>query len=267
MGSARLEVVAFGWHNLNPLTWLGSEAAKLAADAWTAAMTGLWSAALWLMEFVFSLIDAFTTPDLTAAGPLGGVLPTTLWLAGMVAGITFFLQIGAALARRDGQSLGRVLVGTAQFGLVWAGYLTVAAATVLAAGGLTKGILHSLLGIDSFAQFGVDASWPRSIDDAVVATVLGVLALLLVIPGAFLHLVIMLVRASALILLAATSPISAAGLFAEASKGWFWKTLRWFIACVLILPLSALVLGIGTKLTAGVVSGIGIRRSPTSAPR
>ncbi len=257
MASPRVEVVAFPRLNLNPLSWLGSEAGKVAADAWTAAMTGLWSAGMWLLEFAFHVIDAFTTPDLSASGPLGAVLPTTLWLAVFTAGMAFFLQIGAALIRRDGQSLGRVLAGIAQFGLVWAGYLTVAAAAVVAAGALTKGILHALLGVDSFAQFGVDASWPRKVDDAVVATVLGVLAMLLVIPGAFFHLVIMLTRSAGLIVLAATSPISAAGLLADVSKGWFWKTLRWFLACVLIQPLAALVLGIGHQLTAGVVSGVG----------
>ena len=254
---ARPVALAFGWHDLSPLSWLGSAVGRVAADGWTAAMTGLWSASLWLLQLVFGLIDAFTTPDLSAQGPLGAVLPTTLWLAAGVAAITLFLQIGAALVRRDGQSIGRVLLGIVQFGLVWAAYITVAAAVVVAAGGLAKGLLHSLLGIDSFAQFSIAASWPRKVDDAVVATVLGVVALFLLLPGCFFHLVIMLVRAAGLILLAATSPISAAGLLADATKTWFWKTLRWFIACALILPLAALVLGIGVKLTAGVVSGAG----------
>lgn len=250
-------VVAFSWGQVNPLSWLGDAAARVAADAWTAAMTSVWSAGLWLLEFVFKLLDAFTTPDLSAGGPLGAVLPTTLWLAAAVAGITFFVQIGTALIRRDGQSIGRVLLGTVQFGLVWVGYLGVAAAIVVAAGGLAKGLLHSLLGIDTFAQFGVDASWPRTVSDAVVATVLGLVSFFLLLPASFAYLVIMLVRAAGLIVLAATAPVSAAGLFADATKVWFWKTLRWFLAGALSLPLAALVLGIGHRLTAGVVGGAG----------
>ena len=250
-------VVAFSWGQLNPLSWLGDAAARVAADAWTAAMTSVWSAGLWLLEFVFKLLDAFTTPDLSAGGPLGAVLPTTLWLAAAVAGITFFVQIGTALLRRDGQSIGRVLIGTVQFGLVWVGYLGVAAAIVVAAGGLANGLLHSLLGIDTFAQFGVDASWPRTVSDAVVATVLGLVSFFLLLPASFAYLVIMLGRAAGLIVLAATAPVSAAGLLADATKSWFWKTLRWFLAGALSLPLAALVLGIGHRLTAGVVGGAG----------
>ena len=70
---ARPVVLAFGWHDLSPLSWLGSAVGRVAADGWTAAMTGLWSASLWLLQLVFGLIDAFTTPDLSAQGPLGAV--------------------------------------------------------------------------------------------------------------------------------------------------------------------------------------------------
>ena len=79
-------------------------------------MTGLWSAALWLLQLAFKIIDAFTTPDLSASGPMGAVLPTTLWIGAAVAVIMMFVQLTLALVRRDGQSLGRVLLGIGQFG-------------------------------------------------------------------------------------------------------------------------------------------------------
>ena len=110
---------------------------------------------------------------------------------------------------------------------------------------------------NSFSGINLSASWPRNVNDVVVATVLGVLSLLLVIPAAFFYLIIMFVREAALIILVATAPISAAGLLADASKVWFWKSLRWFIACLLISPTAALVLGIGVQVSAGVVSGEG----------
>ena len=162
-----------------------------------------------------------------------------------------------ALIRRDGQSLGRVLLGIAQFGAVWLAYVGVAAGIVTAAAGLTHGILAATLHVDTFSGINLSASWPRNVDDVVVATVLGILSLLLVIPAAFFYLVIMFVREAALIILLATAPISAAGLLADASKVWFWKSLRWFIACALISPTGALVLGIGMQVSAGVVSGAG----------
>jgi len=67
----------------------------------------------------------------------------------------------------------------------------------------------------------------------------------------------MLVRAGALMVIQATSPISAAGLLSEGTRSWFWKSLRWFLAALMIGPLAALVLGIGKKLTDGVLSGAG----------
>ena len=76
----------------------------------------------------------------------------------------------------------------------------------------------------------------------------------MVIPAAFFYVLIMLVREAALIILVATAPISAGGLVTDVGKVWFWKTLRWFFSCLLISPMAALVLGIGVKLSEGVIN-------------
>ena len=140
----------------------------------------------------------------------------------------------------------------AQFGLVWAAYLGVAAGLVAAAQALTSGILRSMLGVSSLGQVDLSTNLPTSIADAALATVLGVLSLLVVIPAGFFLMLIMLVREAALILLVATSPISAAGLVSDTGKTWFWKTLRWFFSCLLIEPVAALILGLAVKLSQGV---------------
>src|SRR3954468_11037660 len=243
--------------DINPISWLGDAASAAVADAWKAAMIGLWSAGLWLLTLAFEVIDAFTTPDLTAQGPMGAVLPTTLWIGASVAATMIFVQLTVALIRRDGQSLGRVLLGVGQFGLVWVGYLGVAGGPVPAAAGLSRGILQAMLDVDSLSAFDPSSSWPREVVDTTVATVLGLSSLLLLIPASFFYLVIMFVREAALIILAATTPISAGGLVSDSTRTWFWKSLRWFISCLLISPTAALVLGIGVKLSAGVVAGNG----------
>src|SRR4051812_45707554 len=243
--------------DLNPISWLGDAASAAVADAWKAAMIGLWSAGLWLLTLAFKIIDAFATPDLSADGPMGAVLPTTLWIGASVAGTMIFVQLTVALVRRDGRSLGRVLLGVGQFGVVWLGYLGVAGAMVAAAAGLSRGILQALLDIDSLSAFDPSSSWPREVVDTTVATVLGLSSLLLLIPASFFYLVIMFVREAALIILAATAPISAGGLVSDSTRTWFWKSLRWFVSCLLISPTAALVLGIGVKLSAGVVAGNG----------
>lgn len=254
-GDPAVTVVAFP--SLNPLHWLGSAAVGAAADGWKNAMIGLWSAGLWVLQLAFKVIDAFTVPDVSPNGPLAGALPTTLWLGLTVAALVMTTQLVVALVRRDGQSLGRILIGMGQFGVVWVCYLTVAALLIVAAGALTRGILSSMLHVGSWAQYSVSDSWPRSIDDAVAASVLGLCSLFMLIPASFGYLMVMLVREAALVVLLATAPISAGGLLNDTTKTWFWKTLRWFIASLLIAPAAALILGIGVQLSNGVVQGAG----------
>ena len=241
----------------NPLSWLGDQAGMVVADVWKAAMTGLWSAALWLLQLAFRTIDAFTTPDLSAGGPIGPALPMIGWLAASTVGIMFLVQLALVVVRRDGKSLGQLLLGTVQFGAVWVSYLAVAGVLVLAAGGLAHGILQSMLHIGGFSMLDVSQSWPRRISDVTAATVLGISGLLLVIPAAFLYLIVMVVREVAIILLVATAPISAAGLVSEVSKVWFWKTLRWFLSALLIAPVAALIIGLGVQIAHGVIDGHG----------
>ena len=250
-------VVAIGWADLNPLKWLGKGAAAVATDAWKGAMTAVWSAGLWVLDLAFKIIDAFTTPDLSTGGPLAAVLPYTFAVGAALALLMAFVQIGLAAVQRDGRSLARVLVGVAQFWAVWIGYITVAALLVTATAGLTKGLLQGLLHVDAFSGFSNSGSWPRRVDDTVVVTVLGFCTIFLIFPAAIAYVLIMLVREAALMLLTATAPISAAGLLSEGTRAWFWKTLRWFFASLMIAPLAALVLGIGVKITQGTVAGAG----------
>jgi type IV secretion system protein TrbL len=247
----------FSWGDPNPLHWLGDAATEAVGQTWTAAMVAAWSSGLWILGLAFRLVDAFTSPDLTASGPMRAVYPYTFGLGLVVALVMAFAQIGAAAFKRDGQSVARVLVGVVQFAAVWVGYVGVAAALVSAASGLTHGLLHALLGIDGFAGYRPGADWPRDVTDTTTATVLGICAWLLIWPASIAYLLIMLVREAALLLLAATSPIAAGGLMSEMGRTWFWRSLRWFLAAVLIAPLAALVLGVGEKISEGVVSGAG----------
>ncbi|HEX8093485.1 hypothetical protein [Jatrophihabitans sp.] len=257
-GCARLPcrgqtVEAFGVGDANPLKWLGSAASAAVGDVWLTSMTGLWSAALWLLKLSFQVIDAFATPDLSATGPIGSVLPTTLWFGATLAVIMMFVQLTVALVRRDGQSMGRVLIGIAQFGVVWVGYLGLAAGFVAAAAGLQHAILAQMLHAQDLSHVDLSESFPDKVGDITLATVLGVLGLLIVIPAAFFYLLIMFVREAALLILVGTAPISAGGLVSETGKVWFWKTLRWFFSCLLISPMAALLLGVGVKLSTGVI--------------
>ena len=252
-------VPAFGIDlgKFSPMQWLGDAAVVATADGWKGAMVALWSASMWALAVAFRIIDAFSDPDLSATGPLRAILPYTFAIGGFVAVLMVMLQLGAVAWKRDGQSLARVLIGTAQFGAVWTMGLTGASAITAACAGLTKALLRALLNVDSFAAVASSFSGPREVTDTVAATVLGITGLLVVLPAALGYVFIQLARCAALMILATTSAISAGGLTSEIGRTWFWKSMRWFISASLISPLAALVLGIGVKISQGVVSGTG----------
>ena len=241
----------------NPFDYLGSAAGKVAADAWTSACLGIFNAGLWLLKVALTIVDFFTTPDLSEDGPAREVYATTFWLAVTLMVMLTVAQLGAAAFRRDGKSMAQVLVGTGQFLMVWIGWLAYGAAVIAACGGLTKALMSRLLHIEEWNQFeplGTQLS-PQDITDGTVATVLAILGLVMVL-AAIGHILVMLTRAGALVILAATTPISAAGLSTEFGRSWFWKSFRWFHAAALTPVLMVLVLGIGVQLTAGVATGI-----------
>ncbi|MEO7287593.1 MAG: hypothetical protein ABI140_11775 [Jatrophihabitantaceae bacterium] len=222
-----------------------------------ALFLALWRAAIYLLQIAFKLIDLFTTPDVSGSGPLITVLPYTMFLGLGLVLILFVAQLGIAAWRRDGQQLGLAVVGLGQFLLVWAGFLGLGAVLVASMSGLTHGLLEGTLGIGGFSDYSLTKGLFRDTTDAGVAVLLGVLGLILLVPAALAYIVIMLVREAGLLVLVATTPLSAAGLVADFSKTWFWKSLRAFFACLLVAPGSALVLGIGEQISKGVVQGAG----------
>ncbi|TKJ21207.1 hypothetical protein A6V29_07825 [Blastococcus sp. CCUG 61487] len=240
---------------INPFCAVGEAAGAVVEDVWVNAMLSLWEAGLWLLGLAFSVIDALATPDLSAGGPLAAVYPVTFGIGATVAAMMAMVQLGIAAVRRDGQTLGRLMIGLLQFGLVWASYVGVAALLVTGVSGLTTALLRSLLDIDTMAAFDPSISVSRDLVDGTVATVLGVSSIFLLVPASVGYLLLMLVREAALIVLAATSAISAGGLLAQTSSTWFWRSLRWFLAALLVAPVAVLVLGVGVTITEGILTG------------
>ena len=244
------------WDYVNPFTYLGNAAGKIVADGWTAAMLGIWNAGLWLLKLVLGIEDDFLVPDLSDTGPMSGVYRYTFWVAAASVLAVLMVQVGIAAFRRDGASAARVLVGSAQFAGVWVAWVGYAVAVLAAAGGLTRALMEALLHVDAMDAW---APWTgfstADITDGTVATVLGVLGIFLVF-AAFGHLLVLLARGAALLVLAATNPIAAAGLAWEGGRSWFWKAFRWFHAAAFTPVVMMLMLGLGVQVTSGVaVSG------------
>lgn len=243
--------------DFNPLKYLGDVIVGSVADALTTVMLMFWQAGLWATRWVFGVVGALSTPDLSETGPLRSILATTLWISFTLAMILMFAQLIVALVRRDGQSIGRLFLGVLQYGVVWAAFLGCAAGMVAAAAGLEHGILRATLGVDVLSAYDLVPDIPRKAINATTATILGITSTLLLIPGCFFALLIGLTRAAALIILVAVMPITASGLLSEATRPIFWKSFRWFVAGVLIPPTTALVLGIGAQVSNGVIAGAG----------
>lgn len=255
MSAVTAVVPADGWGDLlNPFTHLGNAAGKVVADAWTTAMLAFWNAGLWLLQLVLGFLDTLLTPDLRESGPMGSTYRLTFWVAATLVVVLLAAQAGLAAFRRDGASVGRLFVGAGQFLMVWAGWVSYVVALVYACSALTKAVMRATLGVDSWAAW---QPWGKveveDLSDATLATVLGVMGCFLVL-AAIGHLVVMLTRGAALVILAATAPIAAAGLVWQVGQPWFWKSVRWTHAAALTPPLMALVVGVGTKLTTAVVT-------------
>ena len=241
---------------LDPFGYLAGAAGKVVADGWTAAMLGLWNAGLWAMRLVLNIMDAFLTPDLSEDGPGAEIYRTTFWIAGGLVLVMVMIQLGVAAIRRDGKGLATVLVGGAQFTIVWAAWVAYGVAVIAACGGLTRALMGSLLKVTSWSAWQPWAPFTTAdIVDGTVATVLGLMGMLLWL-AAIGHLLVMLTRGGALMVLSVTTPISAAGLVSDAGRSWFWKSLRWFHAAALTPVLMVLVLGIGIQMTTGVANGL-----------
>lgn len=243
---------------VNPFGVLAEGATKVVADGWTALMLTFWNAGLWVLRLILTFLDAFTTPDVSEAGPAAEVYRFTFWTAGALCVLLMLVQLGVAAARRDGGALARVAIGFGQFAIVWAGWIAYASALIAACGGLTVGAMKVLLGVDAWAAW---QPWqPLTLSDVssepVVATVLGMLGLLLWV-AAIAHVLVMLTRAAALLVLACTAPIAAAGAVSELGRPWLWKSVRWFHATALTPLLMVLVLGLGVQVTSGVATGLG----------
>jgi type IV secretion system protein TrbL len=244
----------------DPFSALGGAAShaagSVATNLWTAAMLAIWNAGLFFFRLILNLMDAWLTPDLSTNGPAGSVYIYCFWTAQTLLVMFLIGQLGLAAFRRDARLLGRAAVGSAQFALVWCSWVGYCIALVAACGGLTRALLQALFGgarlsqIDLWQGFSTD-----SITSAVTATVLGFLGFFLILSS-LAHLLVFLVRSASLIVLVLTSNISAAGLVAEFSRSWFWKTVRWIHAAALAPVLMVLVLGIGAKMTEGVATGL-----------
>ena len=247
------------WDNpvfFDPFGLLSGTANRLVVDAWTTAMIAVWNAGLWVLKIILQLQNYFLTPDIAADGPAKEIYQLTAWIAVCLVVIMLMVQLGTAAIRRDGKSVGRVLLGVGQFIIVWVAWIAYGVAVIAACAALNSAFLKSLFGVETLAAWDPWETFTgQDITDGVVATVLGMLGGLLWLAG-IAYLLVILTRAGALIVLAVTTPICAAGLVSEAGRSWFWKSFRWFHAAAFAPVVMTLMMGLGIQTASGAALGL-----------
>ena len=237
-------------------------------------MKAIWAAAMWLLRTAFALMDSVggfrdgsTLVDAAGrpspAAPFYALWPTLTWIGGAVAVGLFLWQLTLAMVR-GGAGFWRVASGPVAYGVATALTLGVVGALVGAAEGLTVLLLQRGLAAENFRTildhpslgFSDNPELDSSIDASARALLLGMIALFGVLPAAIGFLLQMLFRQAVIIVLVATVPITAAGLLANTTATWFWRSLRWMLAAVLMKPALALVLVVGVNMLSGP-TGVG----------
>jgi hypothetical protein len=243
---------------------LGDGFKNMVGSAFEAAMTAIWVAALAVLRTAFQLADEFSVFSVsTTEGPLKILWPMMLWISGLLAIGLFSWQL-IMTNLRGGRGFMRLVTGPVQYGIALAVTVGMVAAFLSAVDGLTEGILTSGLASRNFTDALTHTSFTDAAGNGVKAVVLGICAVVGVIPAALGYVLEMLFREAAIYVLVSTVPLVAAGLLANVSALWFWKTVRWLLAAIAMKPVLALALVLGVAIVggsqgvAGLLAGVGV---------
>lgn len=243
---------------------LGDVIKDYVSSAFEAAMEAIWDAGLAVLREAFALADRFSVFSVdTGTGPVAVLWPMMLWISGVIALGLFFWQL-AMTNLRGGRGFLRLVGGPVQYGIALAVTVGAVAVFLAAADGLTDGILRYGLQSANFSEAINHTSFGDAAVDGVKAVVLGVCAFIGVFPAAIGYVLEMLFREAAVYLLVATVPITAAGLLADITANWFWRTCRWLLAAISMKPVLALALVLGVAISggsqglSGLLVGVGV---------
>jgi hypothetical protein len=264
---------------VNPLDLLG-KLGGIAGKAIGATAAGIlepfmaatWAAALFILRTAFELVDQFSILTVsTTDGPVSILWPMTLWISGAIALAMFFWQIITTVLH-GGRGFVRLITGPAQYGIALAVTVSVVAALLAAADGLTEAILSTGLRVGNFRDALNMTGFTDALSDEVKTVVLGLAGAFGVIPAGLGFAVEAVFREAAIYVVVATIPIAAAGLVAEVTARWYWKVVRWGLVAIVMKPALAFVLVLavaivgGAQGLSGLLAGIGILFLALCAP-
>lgn len=242
-------------------------------------MKGIWVASLALLRAAMVLVDRVSGFSLTfdSGKPVDATIAAP-WellrnLSLLIALGLFFWQLGATVLR-GGRGFFHTATGPIAYGVALAMTGGVVAALLGAADGISTELLsHGFAGATHFAGVldnpkfngvftATDAG--QGALNGVGTVALGLIAVFGVVPVALGYMMEMVFREGAILVLVATIPVTAAGLVAQTTASWFWRSLRWIVAAIVMKPALALVLVVGVSTLAnpqglgGLLAGVGI---------
>ena len=225
-------------------------------------MREIWTGTLALLRAVMGLVGELGSLDVT---PGGGAISNELWttmlqLAALIAVTLFFAQLAAA-ALNPRRHMFQAATGPLQYGVALALSVAVVAGLLGAADGLSAVILEQGANVTDTAA-AMDQLGLVDDNNAVKATVLGLLGIIAVVPLAIGYGITLLFRSASILVLVATLPITAAGLTNLATKSWFWRVARWLLALIFLKPAFALCFALGS----GIVAAAGRTTGPNAPP-
>ena len=165
-----------------------------------------------MLRTAFQLADQFSVFSVsTTEGPLKVVWPMMLWISGLLAIGLFSWQL-IMTNLRGGRGFRRLVTGPVQYGIALAVTVGMVAAFLTAVDGLTEGILTSGLASRNFTDALTHTSFTDATGNGVKAVVLGICAIVGVIPAALGYVLEMLFREAAIYVLVSTVPLVAWGM-------------------------------------------------------
>jgi hypothetical protein len=255
-----------------PFDEIGSGIGNAIASVFDTTMTALWNAALDMLRAAFELVDHFSVFTVsTSNGPVRTLWPMMLWISGVLALSLFFWQL-IVTNLRAGRGFIRLVGGPVQYGVALAVTVGLVATFLAGIDGLTNGILSYGLRSTNFTAAFSHTSIAAAAGHGIKAVVLGLCAIGGLFPAAIGYVLEMLFREAAIYVLVAVIPLVAAGLLADVTAGWFWRTTRWLAAAIAMKPVLALTLVLGVSIAgnsqgiAGLLAGLGVLEISLVAP-
>jgi len=190
--------------------------------------------------------DAFASPNTDAVNlssdGVHSVYTISLAIAGTVAALLLLFQVLRTVWTHEGSALAQGLVGVGKAALAFLLTIGVTTAGVQAADYLSEYIVNKGFGSDAGLGQKLGALFAGDLSSA--PTLLMLMALLGIIITVVLWFEL-LMRAAAITILVATSPIAAAGQVNDSTKSWWSKLVSATTQLIILKPIIALVFILG----------------------